>query len=254
MRIVRFKTNSNEIYYGWIHQEKVGLIYGDPFGEYRRLEATFLLSDLTLLLPCQPGKIIAVGRNYADHAAEMKSELPSYPLIFLKPPSSLITNGEQILLPVQSKKVEHEAELAIVIGKRSKDLTMENAKDSIFGYTIANDVTARDLQAMDKQWTRAKGFDSFCPMGPWIDTDFDPSDTMISCHVDNALRQMGSTKDMLFKPEQLLVFISSIMTLEPGDVILTGTPAGVGPLNDGDVVTVHIDGLGTLVNPVRRVD
>ena len=254
MRIVRFKTNSNEIHYGWIHQEKVGLIYGDPFGEYRRLEATFLLSYLTLLLPCQPGKIIAVGRNYADHAAEMKSELPSYPLLFLKPPSSLITNGEPILLPVQSKKVEHEAELAIVIGKRSKNLTMDNAKSSIFGYTIANDVTARDLQAMDKQWTRAKGFDSFCPMGPWIDTDFDPSDAMISCHVDNALRQMGSTKDMLFKPEQLLVFISSIMTLEPGDVILTGTPAGVGPLNDGDVVTVHIDGLGTLVNPVRRVD
>lgn len=254
MRIVRFKTNSNEIHYGWIHQEKVGQIYGDPFGEYRRLEATFLLSDLTLLLPCQPGKIIAVGRNYAEHAAEMKSELPSYPLLFLKPPSSLITNGEPILLPAQSKRVEHEAELAIVIGKRSKGLTMENAKSAIFGYTIANDVTARDLQAIDKQWTRAKGFDSFCPMGPWIDTDFDPSDAMISCHVNNALRQMGSTKDMLFKPEQLLVFISSIMTLEPGDVILTGTPAGVGPLSDGDVVTVHIDGLGTLVNPVRRVD
>ncbi len=180
----------------------------------------------------------------------MDSELPTYPQIFLKPPSALITNGEPIVLPSQSSRVEHEAELAIVVGKRSRDLKPEQVKDAIFGYTIANDVTARDLQALDRQWLRSKGFDSFCPLGPWIDTNFDPSDALISCHVNNALRQMGSTKDMLFKPAQLMVFISSIMTLEPGDLILTGTPAGVGPLVAGDLVNVHIDGLGTLVNPV----
>jgi 2-keto-4-pentenoate hydratase/2-oxohepta-3-ene-1,7-dioic acid hydratase in catechol pathway len=254
MRIIRFKTKNDEVQFGWIYQEKVGLIQGDPFGEYRRFEPTILLSDLELLLPCQPSKIIAVGRNYAEHAAEMDNEVPTYPLIFMKPPSALITNGEPILLPGQSKRVEHEAELTIVVGKVSKNLTQENIKEAIFGYTIANDVTARDLQKTDGQWTRAKGFDTFCPLGPWIDTEFDPSDAMISCHVNQALRQMSSTKDMVFNPEQLMIYISSIMTLLPGDLILTGTPAGVGPLIDGDLVTVHIDGLGTLVNPVRKAN
>jgi len=252
MRIIRFKNKNDEVQFGWIYQEKVGLIQGDPFGEYRRFEPTMLLSDLELMLPCQPSKIIAVGRNYAEHAAEMNNELPAYPMIFMKPPSALITNGEPILLPGQSNRVEHEAELTIVVGKESKNLTQENAKEAIFGYTIANDVTARDLQKIDGQWTRAKGFDTFCPLGPWIDTEFDPSDAMISCHVNHALRQMGSTKDMTFNPEQLLIYISSIMTLLPGDLILTGTPAGVGPLVDGDLVTVNIDGLGSLVNPVRK--
>ncbi len=250
MKIVRFKNTNGKIDYGWIHQEKIGLIQGEPFGEFRRFEATQLLSDVSLLIPCAPSKIIAVSNNYLEHAAEMDSELPTYPQIFLKPPSALITNGEPIVLPSQSSRIEHEAELAIVVGKRSKDLKPDQVKDAIFGYTIANDVTARDLQAQDGQWLRSKGFDSFCPLGPWIDTDFDPSDALISCHVNNALRQMGSTKDMLFKPAQLMVFISSIMTLEPGDLILTGTPAGVGPLVAGDLVNVHIDGLGTLVNPV----
>jgi len=141
-----------------------------------------------------------------------------------------------------------------VVGKEAKNLNQENVKEAIFGYTIANDVTARDLQSIDGQWTRAKGFDTFCPLGPWIDTEFDPSDAIISCHVNNALRQMASTKDMTFSPSQLLIYISSIMTLFPGDLVLTGTPAGVGPLEDGDLVTVHIDGLGTLVNPVRIAD
>lgn len=250
MKIVRFKNTNGKIDYGWIHQEKIGLIQGEPFGEFRRFEATQLLSEVSLLIPCAPSKIIAVSNNYLEHAAEMDSELPTYPQIFLKPPSALITNGEPIVLPSQSSRIEHEAELAIVVGKRSKDLKPDQVKDAIFGYTIANDVTARDLQAQDGQWLRSKGFDSFCPLGPWIDTDFDPSDALISCHVNNALRQMGSTKDMLFKPAQLMVFISSIMTLEPGDLILTGTPAGVGPLVAGDLVNVHIDGLGTLVNPV----
>lgn len=254
MRIVRFKDNNNEINYGWIHHEKVGLVQGDLFGDFRRFEANILLSDISLLLPCQPTKIIAVGRNYADHVQETGSEIPSYPFIFMKPLSSLITNGEPIIIPQQSKQVEHEAELVIVIGKRVRNLAPDEVNDAILGYTIANDVTARDLQRQDNQWTRAKGFDSFCPLGPWIETDFDPNDALISCHVNDALRQMGSTKDMIFKPEQLLVFISSIMTLEPGDVILTGTPAGVGPLLPGDLVTVHIEGLGTLINPVQQAN
>jgi 2-keto-4-pentenoate hydratase/2-oxohepta-3-ene-1,7-dioic acid hydratase in catechol pathway len=252
MRIIRFKNKNNEVQFGWVIQEKVGLIQGDPFGEYRRFETSMLLSELELLLPCQPSKIIAVGRNYAEHAAEMNNELPAYPLIFMKPPSALITNGEPILLPGQSSRVEHEAELAIVVGKEAKNLNQNNVREAIFGYTIANDVTARDLQKIDGQWTRAKGFDTFCPLGPWIDTEFDPSDAMISCHVNHALRQMGSTKDMTFNPAQLMIYISSIMTLMPGDLILTGTPAGVGPLVDGDLVTVQIDGLGTLVNPVKK--
>lgn len=250
MKIVRFKDTNGKIEYGWIQQEKVGVIQGDPFGEFRRFEATHLLSEVSLLIPCAPSKIIAVSNNYTEHASEMNAEVSTYPQIFLKPPSALITNGEPIVLPSQSSRVEHEAELAVVVGKRSRDLKPEQVKEAIFGYTIANDVTARDLQAQDGQWLRAKGFDSFCPLGPWIDTDFDPSDALISCHVNNALRQMSSTKDMTFRPEQLLVFISSIMTLEPGDLILTGTPAGVGPLVADDLVNIHIDGLGTLVNPV----
>ena len=183
----------------------------------------------------------------------MQSEMPDYPLIFLKPPSALITSGETILIPPQTQRVEHEAELAIVIGKKSRWLTQEEVKDAIFGYTIGNDVTARDLQSKDGQWTRAKGFDTFCPLGPWIETDFNPADAIISCHVNNSMRQMASTRDMLFTIDRLVMFISSVMTLMPGDVILTGTPAGVGPLEDGDTVTVSIEGIGNLLNTVRAV-
>ena len=252
MRIIRFKNKTGEIQFGWINQEKVGIIQGDPYGEFRRFEPNFFLSELELMLPCLPSKIIAISNNYPDRARELEAEMPDFPNILLKPPSALITNGEAIMLPAQSSQVEHEAELAIVVGKEAKNLNLTNARDAIFGYTIANDLTARDIQLSDKQSTRAKSFDSFCPVGPWIDTDFDPSDALISCHVNQALRQMGSTKDMHFKPEQLMIFISSIMTLNPGDLILTGTPAGVGMLVEGDIVSVHIAGLGNLVNPVKK--
>lgn len=250
MRLIRFKDRNNKTNYGWVSQEKVGLIQGDPFGEFRRFEANLLLSDLRLLIPCLPSKIIAVGRNYREHAREMDAQVPEYPMIFLKPPSALITNGDPIIVPSQSTRVEHEAELVLVVGKRVKDLKPNEIDDAIFGFTIANDVTARDLQKKDQQWSRAKGFDTFCPLGPWIETEFDPSDALISCYVNNELRQLGSTKDMVFNPKQLLAYVSSIMTLEPGDIILTGTPAGVGPIAAGDLVNIHIDGLGTLVNPV----
>jgi 2-keto-4-pentenoate hydratase/2-oxohepta-3-ene-1,7-dioic acid hydratase in catechol pathway len=179
------------------------------------------------------------------------NEVPKVPLIFLKPSSSIISNGEHILLPPQSKQVEHEAELVVVIGKRGKNVTAETAKEYIFGYTIGNDVTARDLQKTDGQWTRAKGFDTFCSFGPWIDTDFDASDAVVTCRVNGQMRQMASTRDMVFNVTTLIAYISSIMTLEPGDLIFTGTPAGVGELKNGDVVDVEIEGLGKLSNPVK---
>jgi len=177
--------------------------------------------------------------------------VPELPLLFLKPPSSVIGPGEPILLPPQSENVEHEAELALVIGRGGRWIRPEKAADHILGYTAANDVTARDLQRRDGQWTRGKGFDTFCPIGPWIETDLDPADALITCYVSGQMRQMGSTRDMLFPVLILVAFISSVMTLNAGDVILTGTPAGVGPLHDGDEVTVEVEGIGELTNPVR---
>jgi len=168
----------------------------------------------------------------------------------LKPPSAIIPNGGTILLPPQSSQVEHEAELVVVIGKRRRNITAENAKKHIFGYTIGNDVTARDLQRIDEQWTRAKGFDTFCSFGPWIDTEFDPADAVVTCRVNGQMRQMASTRDMIFNVGTLIAYISSIMTLEPGDLIFTGTPAGVGQLKHGDEVLVEIEGLGALKNSV----
>jgi 2-keto-4-pentenoate hydratase/2-oxohepta-3-ene-1,7-dioic acid hydratase in catechol pathway len=172
------------------------------------------------------------------------------PTLFLKPSTSLIGPGDPIRLPPQSEQVQHEAELAVIIGKRGRWIQAEDAMVHVFGYTIANDVTARDLQRSDTQWTRGKGFDTFCPLGPWIETDFDPVDALLTCHVGDELRQMASTREMVFTIPDLIVFISSVMTLEPGDVILTGTPSGVGDLREGIKVTITIEGLGTLTNPV----
>ncbi len=177
--------------------------------------------------------------------------MPDLPLLFLKPPSAVIGPEDTVRLPPQSGSVEHEGELAVVIGKRGRWITIDEAPDYILGYTAANDVTARDLQRRDSQWTRGKGFDTFCPLGPWIDTDLDPADALITCSVNGQLRQMGSTRDLVFPVYELVAFTSSIMTLEPGDVILTGTPSGVGPLVEGDEVTVEIDGIGSLTNRVR---
>jgi 2-keto-4-pentenoate hydratase/2-oxohepta-3-ene-1,7-dioic acid hydratase in catechol pathway len=198
-----------------------------------------------------PSKIVCVGRNYVEHAKELGNEVPKMPLIFLKPPSSVIASGGTILLPPQSAQVEHEAELVAVIGKRGRNVTAESARDYVLGYTIGNDVTARDLQKTDGQWTRAKGFDTFCPFGPWIDTDFDPSDALVTCRVNGQMRQLASTRDMVFSVGVLIAYISSVMTLEPGDLIFTGTPAGVSQLQAGDTVEVEIDGLGLLSNSVQ---
>ncbi len=220
------------------------------FGGFRRLEANIPVEKVNLLPPVQPSKIICVGRNYVAHAQEHGAEVPEIPLLFLKPPSSLIGSHAAIQLPRQSQRVEHEAELAVVIGKSGRWITPETALEHVFGYTIANDVTARDLQRSDSQWTRGKGFDTFCPLGPWVDTEFDPTDVLITCHVNGEMRQMASTRDMVFGVRQLIAFTSSVMTLEPGDILLTGTPAGVGPLHPGDVVEVTIEHLGTLRNVV----
>jgi len=214
------------------------------------MEAEQPLSSVHLLAPVKPSKIICVGLNYAVHAKELGAALPEVPLLFLKPPSTLIGPEDKIHLPPQSQQVEHEAELVAVIGSRGRWIPPEEALNYVLGYTVGNDVTARDLQHLDAQWTRAKGFDTFCPIGPWIETEFDPSDQVITCYVNGEMRQMSSTRDMIFSLRQLIAFISSVMTLESGDIIMTGTPAGVGPLLPGDLVEVSIEGIGTLRNPV----
>ena len=250
MRFVRYQIKAETPRYGWVFEDRIGPLDGSPFGEYRRLEADLPLESVRLLAPVMPGKIICVGRNYVAHAKEHDADVPDVPLLFLKPPSSVIGPGDAILLPPQSQQVEHEAELVVVIGKRGRWIPAEEASNYILGYTAGNDVTARDLQRRDGQWTRGKGFDTFCPLGPWVETDFNPTDVMIICRVNGEMRQMASTRDMVFRVQHLIAFASSVMTLEPGDVLMTGTPAGVAPLHPGDVVEVSVDGLGSLRNPV----
>jgi 2-keto-4-pentenoate hydratase/2-oxohepta-3-ene-1,7-dioic acid hydratase in catechol pathway len=250
MRLIRYQTQTEGPRYGWLLDDQVGPIEGSIFSEFRRMEAETPLAEARLLPPVMPGKILCIGRNYAAHAREHNAEIPEVPLLFLKPPSSVIGPEDTILLPPQSQQVEHEGELVVVLGRRGRWIAAEEALDYILGYTVGNDVTARDLQRRDGQWTRAKGFDTFCPVGPWIETDFDPADALVTCSVNGEMRQMASTRDMLFTVRQLLAYASSVMTLEPGDLLFTGTPAGVGPLAPGDRVEVSIEGLGVLGNPV----
>jgi 2-keto-4-pentenoate hydratase/2-oxohepta-3-ene-1,7-dioic acid hydratase in catechol pathway len=219
----------------------------DPTGE------RVPLREAKLLAPVIPrSKVVAVGKNYREHAEEMGGEAPAEPLLFLKPNTSVIGPGDAIVLPPQSDRVEHEGELAVVIGRIAKNVAEADAADVIFGYTIANDVTARDLQKRDGQWTRAKGFDTFCPLGPVIDTELDLDGGTIETIVDGERRQHGRLADMVHSIPAIIAYASSVFTLLPGDVILTGTPAGVGPLVDGDTVEVSVSGLGTLANPVRH--
>jgi 2-keto-4-pentenoate hydratase/2-oxohepta-3-ene-1,7-dioic acid hydratase in catechol pathway len=252
VRIVRFRQNRNEPpRWGWVRDDRVGFLDGSPFALFKRQAPSLALDRVELLAPVEPGKIICVGRNYAAHAAEHDATVTELPLLFLKPPSAVIGPRQAIRLPGPSRQVEHEGELAVVVSDGGRWISAEAADRHILGYTIANDVTARDLQHADGQWTRAKGFDTFCPLGPWIETEFQPADALITCSVNGQLRQMGSTRDMVFPVRQLVAYISSVMTLFPGDLILSGTPSGVGPLVDGDEVTVEIENLGSLTNPVR---
>lgn len=233
----------------------VAEIDGHPFGELRFTGQRWALADVRLLSPILPSKVVCVGRNYVEHAAELGNDVPREPLLFLKPSTSVIGQQDVIRLPTQSKQVEHEAELAVVIGAPgARRVDRAGAAAAIFGYTCANDVTARDLQRSDGQWTRAKGFDSFCPLGPWIATDVDVSDVEVRCEVNEEVRQLGRTKDMVFDVPTLVSYASHVMTLLPGDVLLTGTPAGVGPLVPGDLVTVSVGGIGTLANRVAPLE
>ncbi len=210
--------------------------------------------EVQLVAPVTPTKVICVGRNYAEHAAELGNEVPPEPLIFLKPPSSIIGPDAAVVYPAISERVDHEGELALVIGRRVRNLREQDAAGAIFGYTVANDVTARDLQRKDGQWTRGKGFDTFAPIGPWIDTDFDPTNRQVRCLVNGEVRQDGNTSLLIYSIGHVLAHVSRFMTLEPGDVVLTGTPAGVGAVQPGDVMTVEVEGLGTISNPVIDED
>lgn len=210
------------------------------------------LAEATLLPPVQPSKIICIGRNYAAHAAEHHADVPEEPMMFLKPPSALIGPGEAIEIPDGIGRVDHEAELVIVIGKRAHSISKQDALSVVLGYTCANDVSARDYQKKDGQWGRAKGFDTFCPLGPCINTDLDPFDLAVRATVNGETKQDSRTSFMVFDVPTLISFISNVMTLEPGDIILTGTPAGVSPLHPGDTVQVEVEGIGVLENPVRQ--
>lgn len=235
---------------GITEPEMVRPMRGHPFGEPDLVDGTVPLAGLRMLPPVLPSKIVGIGKNYADHATEMGGDPPAEPLMFLKPNTAVIGPGGMIRLPEQSQRVDYEAELAVVIGKLCRHVDAEDAAAVILGYTCANDVTARDLQVTDGQWTRAKGFDSFCPLGPWIQTDQLPDSAVVQCEVNGDVRQQAPVSDLIFGVPQLIQHITSVMTLLPGDVILTGTPAGIGPLADGDHVKVTIDGIGSLSNEV----
>ena len=270
MRICRF-TTGDEPQYGVLTGEldefgqptedaRVVALAGDPlYVGIKLLDEEHPVEDVRLLAPVLPrSKVVGIGRNYAKHAAELGNEVPAEPLMFLKPNTSVVGPGDPIFYPRQTENLHYEGELAVVIGRICRDVPAEQATDVIHGYTIANDVTARDLQKSDVQFTRAKGFDSFCPLGPWIETDLDPQHFMDGVRLQTLLNgdvvQDGTTADMVFDVPALIAHVSSVMTLLPGDVILTGTPEGVGPMEVGDEVEISIDGLGTLTNKVSKRD
>ncbi|WP_084471967.1 fumarylacetoacetate hydrolase family protein [Haloglycomyces albus] len=226
-------------------------IDGHPFAGVKLTGQRWALDDVRLLAPVIPSKIVCIGRNYAEHAEEQGAEVPSEPLLFLKPSTAVVGPGDPVTVPTVADDIEHEAEMAVVIGlPGARKVSREAARQAILGYTCANDVTARDLQKRDGQWTRAKGFDSFCPLGPWVETDLDTHDAEIRCEVNEEVRQLDSTKSMVFDPASIVAYISQVMTLLPGDVVLTGTPAGIGPMNAGDKVSISVAGIGTLTNQV----
>lgn len=259
MRIARFTTDEDPQYGvvgGPEGDEIVAAIVGDPL--YVGIEMTgeqYALADVRLLAPVIPrSKVACVGRNYADHAVELGNDVPAEPLIFLKPNTSVIGPFEPIVYPKQSTDVHFEGELAVVIGRICRDVPPSRVADVVYGYTVGNDVTARDLQRKDGQWTRAKGFDSFCPLGPWIETQLDPTDLELRTELNSDVQQHSRTSMMIFDVPAVIAYITSFMTLLPGDVVLTGTPAGVGPMKPGDDVSVTIEGIGTLMNRVVTRD
>ncbi|MGZ4428732.1 MAG: fumarylacetoacetate hydrolase family protein [Nocardioidaceae bacterium] len=266
MRIARFTTGEDP-QYGVVtgdvddlgipaEDSVVVALAGDPlYVGVQLTDREHKLADVRLLAPVLPrSKVVGIGKNYAAHAAEMGGDVPAEPLMFLKPNTSVIGPGDPIFYPRQSQNVHYEGELAVVIGRICRDVAPDRVKDVVYGYTVGNDVTARDLQKSDVQFTRAKGFDSFCPLGPWIETELDTSDLRVQTHLNGDVKQDGTTKDMIFDVPTLVAHVSSVMTLLPGDVILTGTPEGVGPMNVGDEVEVTVAGIGSLTNKVVTRD
>ena len=252
-RYVRVQSQSGQLHYGLLQPDRsVQVMDAPPWLQGQPTDTILDASVYRLLAPCAPSKIIAVGKNYTKHAAEMGGSVPEEPLLFMKPSTAVIATAAPILYPPQSHRVDYEGELAVVIGSRCIDCDEQTAREKIWGYTIANDVTARDLQARDSQWVRAKGFDSFCPLGPWIVRELNP-EARIQTFLNDSLDpvQVGDISEMIFKPEILVAYISQVMTLLPGDVVLTGTPEGVGPLSIGDRVRIEIEGIGSLENEVQ---
>ncbi len=257
MRIARF-AKGDGVAYGVVEGEAgqtIAELYGHPFGidpaGVRFTGQRYPLAEVRLLAPVLPSKVLAVGKNYAEHVREMGGEQHAEPVLFLKPSTSVTGPGDRIAWPVKlTERVDFEGELAVIIGRMCRDVPKDRADEVIFGYTCANDVTARDLQLKDGQWTRAKGFDTFCPLGPWMETGTDPSDLGITTTVNGGVRQHARTSELLWDVPSLIAYVSAVMTLLPGDVLLTGTPEGVGTLSDGDEVSVTIESIGTLTNKV----
>lgn len=252
MRVCRVVTNRDQPARFAILDGHIRLLEGDPWNEIVTGEETVEPSGVSFAAPVVPTKIIAIGRNYAAHARELGNEVGEIPLIFSKLPSAVIGPDQPILIPPESERVDYEGELAVVIGRRCRRVFRKDWRKVVFGFTCANDVTARDIQRRDVQFTRGKGFDTFCPVGPWIETDLDPADLRVSTRVNGDLRQEGRTADLVFPVPRLVEFVSASMTLEPGDLILTGTPEGVGPLYDGDLVEIEVEGIGILRNRVEK--
>jgi len=252
VKIARFSTGGDPRF-GIVDDDEIVVLRGDPmFNGFDTTEERIPLADVKLLAPVIPrSKVVAVGRNYREHAAELGNEAPAEPLLFLKPNTSVIGPGDTIVRPQQSSRVDFEGELAIVIGSIAKNVSEADAASVVFGYTVANDVTARDLQEKDGQWARAKGFDTFCPLGPVIETEFEVASQGIETRVNGEVRQSGRLDEMVHSVASVIAYASAVFTLLPGDVILTGTPAGVGPIMAGDTVEVTVEGIGTLSNPVR---
>ena len=249
MKYVRFGKNSSNARYGILEGDKVREIDGEIFGDHKITDKTHIKGEVNILPPCEPSKIVAIGLNYSDHAQEMGSELPEEPRMFLKPHTAVIAHGEKIKYPDHmSERVDFEGELGVIIGKKAHRVSKNDAMDYVFGYTCMNDVTARDLQKKDIQFTRAKGFDTFAPMGPVIETELDPTSLEIRTNLNGELKQHSNTSHLIFSVPHLVSFVSHVMTLLPGDVISTGTPEGVEPMKKGDKVEVTIEGIGTLTN------
>ncbi len=250
MRYVRYQPGYLEPKYGWILGDLLGELEGSPFGAYRRMEVSTPLSKVRLLSPVLPGKIVGVIQNFLKPTLDVGDEIPQMPSIYFKPPSCVIGSGQPIVIPPQVQQAEHEVQLAVVIGRSGRWITSDAARDYIFGYTVATNIVARDLQNVDHQEARAYSFDTFLSLGPWLETELDVTDILLTCRIKDELRQMASTREMIFTIPQLVAFVSSVMTLYPGDVILTGTPVGSGPLFPGDVIQSSIEGIGDLLNPV----